>query len=43
MASGQANKFYEGEGINTTDCEDPSVLVYCVINPLIDEGECSKP
>jgi len=39
MVEGQANKFYEGEGINTTDCEDPSVLVYCVIKPITDEGD----
>jgi len=37
MSEGQANKFYEGEGENTNGkCEDPSVIAYCVIQPLYD-------
>ena len=32
MAEGQADKFYQGEGENTSAAvEDPSVLAYCVI------------
>ena len=35
MSEGQANKFYEGEG-ETDRAEDPSVLVYCAVQPMFD-------
>ena len=35
MASGQANKFYQGEGENTNDeCEDPNSIVYFIVRTL---------
>ena len=35
MASGGANRFYQGEGENTNDeCEDPNSIIYFIVRTL---------